>query len=135
MFYFPITYLSESTLFRSTIFSQSISIEYKVESTLTEHEGIYKCIASNKYGTSERSVKIIVFSSPFIEYKLSENQYHVKIPCNLTPKLKLERPSLKWFFGESEIIPDNKVYKVNMHRDFHVIAFNKISKIFHRLKI
>lgn len=114
--------------------SQSISIEYKVESTSAEHEGIYKCIASNSYGTSERSVKISIMNRPFTEYALIENQTNVEIPCNLSSKLRL-RPSLKWFFGNSEIIPDNKVYKVCMHKNFHVIAFNKISKIFHRLKI
>lgn len=68
----------------------------------------------------------------------SSNQSFVKIPCNLLQKLNLERPSLKWFFGESEIIPDNKVYKVNTrckYKNYRANAFNKISKIFHRPKI
>lgn len=80
-----------------------------------EHEGNYKCIAKNAYGTSERSIKIIVLSRPFTEYKLTENDSHVKIPCNLSPKLKSERTSLKWFFGEKEIYPDNKLYKVYVY--------------------
>lgn len=94
--------------------SQSISIEYKVDSTSMEHDGNYKCIAKNAYGTSERSVEIIVLSRRFTKYKLIENHSNVKIPCNLSPELKSERTSLKWFFGKNEIFPDN-VYKVYVY--------------------
>lgn len=83
-----------------------------------KNQGVYKCIAVNIHGKSERDVKVTVMSRPltvFIpqsEYSFIENQTDVEISCLVFPKSKADRISLKWLFGGTEIIADDDIYMV-----------------------
>ncbi|CAF1147431.1 unnamed protein product [Rotaria sordida] len=94
-------------------------------------EGIYRCIATNKAGTTYRIFNISVHVPPYFEYK-SENltrlqQKSIILNHTLTllcPAIGLPEPKLRWFYNGNEIQSNKKHYFIKQNGKKFVI--NKI---------
>ncbi|CAF0772843.1 unnamed protein product [Rotaria sordida] len=94
-------------------------------------EGIYRCIATNKAGTTYRIFNISVHVPPYFEYK-SENltrlqQKSIILNHTLTllcPAIGLPEPKLRWFYNGNEIQSNKKHYFIKQNGKKFII--NKI---------
>ncbi|CAF2494795.1 unnamed protein product [Rotaria sp. Silwood2] len=105
--------------------------QYILTNVKQTDEGIYRCTATNKAGTTYRIFNISVHIPPYFEHK-SENisrlqQKSIILNHTLTllcPAIGLPEPKLLWFYNGNEIQPNKKHYFIKQHGKKFII--NKI---------